>query len=82
MLTGTSDWYSRVMRMSNDLSKWCETHAKAYGKVFGVSHWSDNSKMMIFSLIALGYPTVLITFAVMWVVVYIQMKFTQFAMPF
>ena len=66
-IEGTTDFFHRALRLSNDISKWCETHSKKWAKKVSVSHWSDNARMVVFALIAIGIPTVVITYIAIYI---------------
>ena len=66
-IEGTTDFYHRVLRLSNSLNNWSETKSKALSKKLGVSHWSQNARLIVFVTIVIGFPTVLITYGVLYV---------------
>ena len=74
MVDGSSDWLSKARRVSNDLSKWCEDKSKYWMKKFGLYHWSDNAKMLVFCLVFLGTPTVVATYFILFIVLWTQIK--------
>lgn len=59
---GTHSIFHKIIRLFYDFIEWSEKKAKAWAKSLGLSHWSDNSKLICFSLTVLGFPSVIITY--------------------
>ena len=63
-LDGSHDLGSKLRRMASDGNKWCKSWSNYIFKKIKLSHWSENAKMLIFCMFALGIPAVIATYTI------------------
>jgi hypothetical protein len=68
---------SRATKLGSQLTKWCEKHSKWWFKQVGLSHWSENARMIVFTLIGLGAPTIIFTYALIFAIFWSHMQITN-----
>jgi hypothetical protein len=70
-LDGSHDLGSKLRRMASDGNKWCRSWSNYIFKKIKLSHWSENAKMLVFCIFALGIPAVIATYAILTAVLFI-----------
>eukprot|EP00347_Sterkiella_histriomuscorum_P018680 403344587 len=73
-ITGNDSILSKIVRISKDFLTWSEAQSKSIFKRVGLYYWSDNSKLLLFSIVVVGFPTVIITFYFMNLIKWIGVK--------
>eukprot|EP00347_Sterkiella_histriomuscorum_P007971 403346863 len=73
-ITGNDSILSKIVRISKDFLTWSEAQSKSIFKRVGLYYWSDNSKLLLFSIVVVGFPTVIITFYFMNLIKWIGIK--------
>ena len=69
-LDGSHDLGSKLRRMASDGNKWCKSWSNYIFKKIKLSHWSENAKMLVICIFALGIPAVISTYAILTAVLY------------
>lgn len=74
-ITGNNSILGKIMRLGEQYLAWCEVTAKTVFKRIGLYYWSDNAKLLCFSMVALGFPSVIVSYYLFLVFGFISDKF-------
>ncbi|CDW76595.1 protein disulfide isomerase [Stylonychia lemnae] len=61
-VSGEYSLSGKVIRLGQDFISWSEKQSKFIFKKIGLYYWSDNSKLLCFTVVTTGTPTVILTF--------------------
>ena len=70
-MEGTSSLKSFMIKIGTQFTSWCEKNSKIVFKKIGLSHWNENPRMVVFTLIILGIPTLVVTYFILYIAMWI-----------
>ncbi len=70
-IDGSHDMATRIRRTTILFTKWCNSQSLYWFKKIKLHHWSENAKLLIFSLFALGIPAILVAYYFLTVLIWL-----------